>query len=141
MPNPMKSSWGGGNMKWDDLGIPVPFGGSSGEKELIRLPKELERIATSANTLLRGRLSREVGAFLALLNIIAPNDDGTKMFTANIVAASLAESGLARNEYLMGLVRMLVPSVMPSTHAPVFSHDGQGRRADKQSRAKTEENE
>ena len=134
-----RGSWGSGNVRWDDLGVQVPFGSSSGEKELIRLPKELEKLATSANTILRGRLSKEVGTLLALLNIIAGDDDGTKAFTANIIAASMAEGGLARSEYLMGLARMLVPSSMPSTYA--VSHDGHDKRYPSQAHKKDEDNE
>lgn len=124
--NQARGPFGSGNMQGDPLGLLVPSGGSGLEKELIRLPRELEKLATSANTILRGRLSREVGTLLALLNIIGGDDDGTKSFTALIIAASMAEGGLARSEFLMGLARMLVPSSMPSAYA--FSHDGHDKR-------------
>ena len=137
--NQQRGSWSSGNMRGDDLGLQVPFGGSSGEKELIRLPKELERLALSANTILRGRFSKEVGTLLAVANSIAGDDDGTKGFTANLAAASMAEGGLARSEYLMGLARMLVPSSMPSTYA--VSHDGHDKRYSSQTHKKDEDNE
>ena len=137
--NQPRGQYGSGNVRFDELGTMVPFGGGSGEKELIRLPKELEKLATSANTILRGRLSKEVGTLLALLNVIGSDDDGTKSFTGLIIAATMAEGGLARSEYLMGLARMLVPSSMPSTYA--VSHDGHDQRDHNQKNKKDGDNE
>jgi len=104
----------GGNLRYDSLGIPVPLGGTNPEKELIRLPKEVEQVARSANVLLRGMLPRPVAARLAVLNSIAGHNGRILGFLANIVAASSGEDGFARNQYLMALAQMLVPSAMPS---------------------------
>lgn len=98
----------------DDMGIMVPIGGSSGEKELIRLGKDTDEAIGLANLILRGRFERDEVSKLAEIADIAGEFDVIKRFIAHHVAASLAEKGLARNEYLMGLVRMVVPSVMPS---------------------------
>ena len=140
MHDPLKASFGGGNWRMDDAGLMAPVGGSAGEKELIRLPKELEDLATSANTLLRGRLDKELWPKLALLSTIAgPKHNKTKIFIANIVAGSMSERGLARTEYLEAVVRMLVPSAMPSPYG--YSRDGDGRKPKKQQPKSIEEDE
>lgn len=134
MTDPINASFGGG-WRRDNAGMMAPVGGSAGEKELLRLPKELENLATLANTIMRGRLSKELWPRLALLSTIAgPNHARTKIFIANIVAGSMAEKGLARNEYLEGLVRMLVPTSMP--YAEKYPRDGNGNNTDKKHRAK-----
>jgi len=128
-------------MKWDDLGIPIPFGGSSIKKEYIRIPipDDLKSLAASANILPRGRLNKEVGALLALLNIIAPTDLGTKAFTAYIVAATMSEDGQAMTNLLMADTGMVAPSALSTVRG--LSRDGHDKNPHKRSQVKTEDNE
>jgi len=136
---PINASFGGG-WRHDSAGLMAPVGGSAGERELLRLPKELENLATSANTLMRGRLARELWPRLALLSTIAgPNHDRTKAFIANIVAGSMAENGLARTEYLEGVVKMLALSAMP--YADRYYKGGNGHDTAKKQRAKNNEDD
>ena len=127
MPDPLKASFGGGGWRQDNAGLMAPVGGSAGEKELLRLPKELADLAVSANTLMRGRLARELWPDLALLSTIAPNHARTKLFIANVTAGSMGEDGAARREYLEGLARMLVPSWGPTPANPP-KHSGNGKK-------------
>ena len=128
MPNnPLSASFGGG-WRHDDAGLMAPVGSSAGEKELLRLPKELADVAVSANTLMRGRLARELWPDMALLSTIAPNHARTKLFIANVTAGSMGEDGAARREYLEGLARMLVPSWGPTPTSPSKQHGGDGKK-------------
>ena len=139
--HPFKSGpGGGGNIKWEELGFPVPLGGSNIKKEFIRIPisKDIDNLAASANILPRGRLSKEVGALLALLNIIAPQDLGTKAFTAYIVAATMSEDGQAMTNLLMADTGMVAPAALSTIHS--FSPDGHDRKSSKKSQVK-EDNE
>ena len=137
---PINASFGGGGWKRDSAGLMAPVGGSAGEKELLRLPKELETLATSANTLMRGRLAKELWPRLALLSTIAgPDHKRTKAFIANIVAGSMAENGLARTEYLEGVVKMLALSAMP--YADRYYKDNNRNNNNKKQRVRTEEDE
>ena len=138
MPNnPLSASFGGG-WRHDNAGLMAPVGGSAGEKELLRLPKELADLAVSANTLMRGRLAKELWPDLALLSTIAPNHARTKLFIANVTAGSMGEDGAARREYLEGLARMLVPSWGPTPTNPSKQHSGNGK---KQQNNNNEDNE
>jgi len=135
---PIGASFGGG-WRSDNAGMMAPVGGSAGEKELLRLPKELSpELAVSANTLMRGRLARELWPDLALLSTIAPRHARTKLFIANITAGSMGEDGAARREYLEGLARMLVPSWGPTPAIPSKLRDGNGK---KQQGSSSEDNE
>ena len=137
MPDPLRASFGGGGWRHDNAGLMAPVGGSAGEKELLRLPKELADLAVSANTLMRGRLARELWPDLALLSTIAPNHARTKLFIANVTAGSMGEDGAARREYLEGLARMLVPSWGPTPASP-SKPSGNGK---KQQNNNNEDNE
>lgn len=113
MPDPLKAS-AQGNWRKDSAGLLMPMGGSSSAKLLIQLPKEIQDIATSANTLARGKFSKELWPKLAMLSTIAgPEHIRTKMFIANITAGSMAEGGQASTNFLQGIVNMLVPSALP----------------------------
>jgi len=138
MPNnPLSASFGGG-WRHDNAGLMAPVGGSAGEKELLRLPKELADLAVSANTLMRGRLAKELWPDLALLSTIAPNHARTKLFIANVTAGSMGEDGAARREYLEGLARMLVPSWGPTPANQSKQHGNNGK---KQQNNNNEDNE
>jgi len=114
----------GPGMRRDDLGMLVPFGmGGNPEKELLKLGKDGDVSSVLAGMIMRGRLTREEGGHIQLLADIGEDDPGNLKFIANYIATRLAQDGLARNEYLMGLARMLVPSVMPRTH--FFREEGQ----------------
>lgn len=135
--DPLRASFGNGGWRHDNAGLMAPVGGSAGEKELLRLPKELADLAVSANTLMRGRLARELWPDLALLSTIAPNHARTKLFIANVTAGSMGEDGAARREYLEGLARMLVPSWGPTPASP----SKHGSNSKKQQKNNTEDDE
>lgn len=132
-----RQDFGKEGMRVDPLGLLTPIGGSSVKKEFIRIPipKDLVGLAGGANMLPRGKLSREVGSLLALLNIIAPKDLGTKVFTAMIVGASMSEDGQAMTNLLMSDTSMLVPAAMSTTHG--FSPDGHSKKAKEKSNEKS----
>ena len=97
----------------DSSGMMAPVGSGTSAKLLIQLPKEIQELAASANTLVRGKFSPELWPKLALLNTLAgPNHLKTKMFTINVVAGSMAENGQASKNFLMGITNMLVPAAM-----------------------------
>lgn len=102
--------WGRG----DDLGTWAPIGGSGGEKELIRLPSDVEKKAPAASVLMRGRTPEKLRGLYGLAASLAGNHEPTLIFIANMVGAALGVRGLARSEYNMALARMLVPSSMPA---------------------------
>lgn len=137
-----RQDWGKEGMRADPLGLLTPLSGSSVKKEFIRIPipKELAHLAGGANMLPRGKLNKEVGALLALLNIIAPSDLGTKVFTAMIVGASMSENGQAMTNLLMSDTNMLVPAAMSTTRG--LSSDGHERKLkDKNNGNKSGDNE
>lgn len=137
MPDPLKAS-PSGNWRKDSAGLLMPMGGSSSAKLLIQLPKEVQDIATSANTLVRGKFSKELWPKLAMLSTLAgPDHVKTKMFIANITAGSMAEGGQASTNFLQGIVNMLVPSALPRAdgyHPPGKDGDKAQRRDDQHSR-------
>lgn len=128
--------WG----KGDELGTWAPIGGSGSEKELIKFPGDAEKLAPVAGTLLRSRISEKLRGYYGLAASLAGDHKPTQAFIINMSAAGLGVSGFARNEFLMGLSRMLVPSAMPSHQT---GGDGHGYApTDKQSRKdKKEDNE
>jgi hypothetical protein len=136
-----RQDFGKDGMRADPLGLLTPIGGSSVKKEFIRIPipKELASLAGGANMLPRGKLSREVGSLLALLNIIAPTDLGTKVFTAMIVGASMSEDGQAMTNLLMSDTSMLVPQAMSTTRG--FSPDGHSKKIKDKNNGKPSDDE
>lgn len=102
--------WGRG----DRFGTWAPIGGSGGEKELIRLPQDIEKLTPAASVLLRGRTPEKLRGLYGLAASLAGNHQPTLAFIANMVSAHLGERGLARSEYNMALARMLVPTSMPA---------------------------
>lgn len=86
----------------------APVGGSTSAKMLLQLPKEVQDIAVSANTLVRGNFAAQLAYRLGLLSTIAgPEHLRTRMFIANITAASMADGGAASENFLQGIVNML----------------------------------
>lgn len=130
-----RQGWG----RSDELGTWAPVGGSGGEKELIRLPNEAEKLAPIAGTLTRSRINKELRGYYGLAASLAGNHKPTQAFIVNMMAAGLGEGGFARNEFLMGLARMLVPTAMPTQH--YFGGDGRGRPPESTKRTKKDERE
>ncbi len=145
MPDPLKASTSQqGNWRKDSAGLLMPMGGSSSAKLLIQLPKEVQDIATSANTLARGKFSKELWPKLAMLSTIAgPDHIKTKMFIANITAGSMAEGGQASTNFLQGIVNMLVPSALPRAdgYHPPGKNGGRIKRRDDQRSKVVEDDE
>ena len=101
----------------------VPLGGSSGAKELLRLPSEIEKAHPIAGVLLRGRTSANLAGHYGLVATLAGDHKPTAAFIGYMCAARLGIDGLARNEYSMAHTGMLVPSAMP-TASRFLSRDG-----------------
>lgn len=118
MPDPLRASVpAGGNPNWrkDNAGVMLPMGGSSSAKMLMELPKEIRGIAAAANTLARGKFSKELWPKLALLSTIAgPDHLKTNQLIANITAGSMAEGGQASINYLQGITGVVVASAVPT---------------------------
>lgn len=129
----------GGFRRGDELGTYSPLGGSGGEKELIRLPLEAEKLAPIAGTLTRSRIKEKLRGYYGLAASLAGDHKPTQAFIINMMAAGLGEGGFARNEYLMGLSRMLVPTAMPMQNQ--FSGDGQRRPPESSKRSKKDGHE
>ena len=146
MTEPLKASMGGpqGNWRKDSAGLLMPMGGSSSAKLLIQLPKEVQEIATSANTLARGKFSKQLWPKLAMLSTLAgPDHVMTKMFIANITAGSMAEGGQASTNFLQGIVQMLVPSALPRAdgYHPGGKNGDKGKRREDHHSKVVEDNE
>jgi len=92
----------------------APVGGGSSLKEFIQLPKEMREITVAANTLIRGKFTKDLWPDLAMLNAIAPRHRLTQIFIASVTAGSMAENGQATTNFLQGNVQMLVPSALSS---------------------------
>lgn len=120
--------WGRG----DDLGTWAPIGGSGGEKELMRLPSDVEKKAPAASVLMRGRTPEKLRGLYGLAASLAGNHEPTLIFIANMIGAAIGERGLARSEYNMALTRMLVPGSMPAADM----RDNQARRQELSKRSK-----
>lgn len=104
-----RQGWSG-----DDMGTLVPLGGSSGAKELIRLPGKAEELAPISGTLLRARFNKDrLSGYFGLAASLGGSHPGVQAFLINMAAAGLGEKGFARNEFSMAHVGMLVPSAMP----------------------------
>lgn len=118
--------------RYDDLGTYAPIGGASGAKELIRLPSDADKLAPIAGTLLRSRISAKLRGYYGLAASLAGDHKPTQAFIINMSAAGLGVEGFARNEFLMGLSGMLVPTSMPAYRV---GRDGHGyAEAGKQSK-------
>jgi len=109
----------------DELGTWAPIGGSGSEKELIKLPTDAEKQAPLAGTLVRSRIKEKLRGYYGLVASLAGDHKPTQAFIINMMAAGLGEGGFARNEFLMGLARMPVPSAMPVQS--YVGNDGQRR--------------
>jgi hypothetical protein len=106
-----------GNWMRDNLGTMAPLGGSSSAKEFMQLPKDMDRLALAANTLIRGKFTKELWPDLAMLNAIAPHHKLTQVFIASITAGSMAENGQATTNALQATVNMLVPGALSPYNA------------------------
>jgi len=114
----------------DNLGTQVPLGSSGDAKEMMQLPNDMRKIAPGANTLIRGKLSKELWADLAMLSTIGQNHQLTQVFVANVVAGSMAEDGQATTNFLQGIVNMLaVPALSPTYAHPQRGGDGHKTRS------------
>lgn len=118
----------------DELGTWAPIGGSGTEKELIKLPSDAEKQAPLAGTLVRSRIKEKLRGYYGLVASLAGNHQPTQAFIINMMAAGLGEGGFARNEFLMGLARMPVPSAMPVQS--YVGNDGQRRPSEHAKRTK-----
>jgi hypothetical protein len=117
MGDPLKASVNQSGWRKDSAGLMLPMGGGSSAKIFLQLPKEVQDIATSANTIARGNFAKELWPRLAMLSTIAgPDHVRTKMFIANITAGSMAEGGQASIKALMAMVNMLMPSALPTAN-------------------------
>ena len=130
MPGPF-DAWRSGNWARDNLGTQVPMGSSSDAKELLQLPQDMRKFLASANTLIRGNLSKELWADLAMLISIAGDHDLTKRFVVSVVAGSMSENGQATTNTLQAMVNMLaVPALSPTFAHPQRRNNGNGRKDD-----------
>lgn len=109
----------------DELGTWAPIGGSGSEKELIKLPAEAEKLAPLAGTLIRSRIKEKLRGYYGLAATLIGDHPQGQAFIINMMGAGLGEGGFARNEFLMGLARMLVPTAMPSQQ---YGNNGQYQR-------------
>lgn len=114
-----------GGYRSDELGTTAPLGHSGGEKELLRLPSEAEKTAPAAATMARARIQEKLRGHYGLAASLAGDHKPTLAFIYNMMGAGLGVGGFARNEYLMGLSRMPVPSAMPVQS--VIGNDGRPR--------------
>src|SRR4030042_1650578 len=113
MGDPLKASTNQSGWRKDSAGLMIPMWCGSSAKIFLQLPKEVQDIATSANTIARGNFAKELWPRLAILSTIAgPDHVRTKMFIANITAGSMAEGGQASIKALMAMVNMLMPSAL-----------------------------
>jgi hypothetical protein len=129
MPSqPIRATPGGGGWIRDSSGMMAPVGSASSAKELMQLPKEMREIALAANTLIRGKFTKELWPDLAMLNAIAPRHRLTQVFIASVTAGSMAENGQATANFLQGIVNMLVPSAMSPYNALSQSKRRDGQR-------------
>jgi len=109
---PIRATPGGSGWMRDSSGMMAPVGSNTNIKELIQLPKEMRDIALAANTLIRGKFTKELWPDLAMLNAIAPRHRLTQVFIASVTAGSMAENGQATANFLQGSVNMLVPGAL-----------------------------
>lgn len=122
MPSqPIRATPGSGGWIRDSSGMMAPVGSASSIKEMIQLPKEMREIALAANTLIRGKFTKELWPDLAMLNAIAPQHRLTQVFIASVTAGSMAENGQATTNFLQGSVNMLVPSALSSYYSQPMS--------------------
>jgi len=130
---------GRGYYRGDELGTYAPLGGSGGEKELIRLPSEAEKLAPLAGTFVRSRIREKLRGYYGLAASLIGDHKPGQAFLINMQAANLGEGGFARNEFLMGLARMPVPSAMPIQS--YVGNDGQRRLPEHTKRTKRDDQE
>lgn len=71
----------------DELGTWAPIGSSGGEKELIRLPPEAEKLAPIAGTLTRSRIQEKLRGYYGLAATLAGDHKPTQAFIINMMAA------------------------------------------------------
>ena len=128
----MSTNRGQGWGRGDGIGTWAPVGSAGGEKELIRLPGDVEKKAPAASVLMRGRTPEKLRGLYGLAASLAGDHEPTLIFIANMVGAALGVRGLARSEYNMALTRMLVPTSMPSADM----RDSQARRQELSKRSK-----
>lgn len=125
-----------GYYRGDELGTYAPLGSPSGERELIRLPGEAEQLAPLAGTFVRSRIKEKLRGHYGLAASLIGNHKGGQAFLIYMQAVGLGEGGFARNEFLMGLARMPVPSAMPiQSYA---GNDGRRRLPESTKRTKKE---
>lgn len=138
---PIRATPGSGNWIRDSSGMMAPVGSASSAKELMQLPKEMRDITLAANTLIRGRFTKELWPDLAMLNAIAPRHRLTQVFIASVTAGSMAENGQATTNFLQGIVNMLVPSALSSYNAQPQNRRRDGHKIGRKSEGKVAEDD
>ena len=127
----------------DNLGTWAPISSGGTERDLIRLPQKATGLAPLADTFVRSRILKDrLPGYYGLAASLIGNWEPGQAWIINMQAANLARGGFARNEFLMGLSRMLVPSAMPTQSH--IGGDGQGRAPETSKRSKkngTQDNE
>lgn len=120
----------------DDLGTPVPFGGSSQDKIILEIDKSAGGTHL-CNVFPKGRYDLEEGALLTIIGQIGEGDKGTEDFIKYWVATSAAEGGLRVGEFIQLRTGMISPSAMPvnpGMKLRFFGRDGQGGKQGKETK-------
>jgi len=100
-------------MRNNDLGVPVPFGSGSSDKEILVIDKEGGG-RHICNVFPKGRFDLEEAALLTILESIGDGDPGTDNFLKVWTATSAGEGGLRIGEFIQLRTGMIVPSAMPT---------------------------
>lgn len=130
---------GRGYGRGDGIGTWAPIGGSGDEKKLIELPAEAEKLAPLAGTFIRSRIKEKLRGYYGLAASLAGDHKPTQAFIINMMGAGLGESGFARNEFLMAIAKMVVPTAMPVQNQ--YGGDGRGRSPEPTKREKRDKHE
>jgi len=119
----------------DNLGTWAPIGSSGSERDLIRMPQKAGQLAPLADMFVRSRILKDrLPGYYGLAASLIGNWEPGQAWIINMQAAALARGGFARNEFLMGLSKMLVPSAMPTQSR--IGEDSRGRPPEVSKRAK-----
>lgn len=114
MQDPLNRLWQRGGVKGDDLGTAVPIGdGRGGAKELLNLTKDQDVESILINAQAHTRYDKVEGSLINLADSIAGDDKGHIIFSLHMAAASVAELGLGRSDYMQAQSSLLVPSTLP----------------------------
>lgn len=119
-------------MRTDNLGVPVPFGSGSSDKEILIIDKAGGG-SHICNVFPKGRFDLEEAAILTILESIGDGDDGTDNFLKVWTATSAGEGGLRVGEFIQLRTGMIAPSAMPMNMAARMQmrRDGHGTKQQK----------